>query len=94
MLKVVEGYYISINGYFHRLEYGRMLNPGNRHEQFRRAVEIQIWQKLKELNLSLLRIQKELTNDQIVYLDREYERHTRFEPQHVLYVSPNFLFSS
>jgi hypothetical protein len=79
-LKVVEGYYISINSYFHHLEYGRMLNPDKWHEQFRRAVELQSWQKLKELNLSLLRIQKELTNDQIAYLDREYERHTRFEP--------------
>ena len=78
--KVVERYYISINGYFRHLEYGRMLNPEKWHEQFKRGVELQIWQKLKELNLSLLGIQRELMNEQMAYLDKEYERHIHLNP--------------
>lgn len=80
MYKVVERYYISINGYLRHLEYGRMLNPEKWHERFKLGVELQIWKKLKELSLSLLGMQKELMNEQIAYLNAEYEKQTRPEP--------------
>jgi hypothetical protein len=77
MLKVIDRYYISITTYFRSLEYGNMLNPNKYWERFKKAVELQIWtRKLKEFSLPLLQTQKELLNEQIATIDREYKRHS------------------
>jgi hypothetical protein len=77
MLRVIDRYYISIINYLRSLEYGTMLDPNKYRERFMKAVELQIWtKKLKEFSLPLLQMQKELLNEQIASIDREYKRHS------------------